>query len=65
MDVGTTAAHILKSFAAPSMRLIMRIEKCAPGAAGSNVRHIRRSHPSNGEFRRMIAFVYGKFQKAS
>ena len=42
------------------------IEKCAPGAAGSNVyylRRIRSTHPSNGDFRRMIAFVHGKFQK--
>jgi len=44
----------------------VKIEKCAPGATGSNVyylRRIRSSHPSNGYFRRMIAFVHGKFEK--
>ena len=40
----------------------VKIEKCAPGAAGSNVCYLSSSHPSNGEFCRMIAFVYGKFQ---
>ena len=42
----------------------IRIEKCAPGATGSNVYYlcqIRSSHPSNGDFRRLIAFVHGKF----
>ena len=38
------------------------IEKCVPGASGSNVyylRRIRSSHPSNKDFRRMIAFLHG------
>ena len=40
------------------------IEKCAPGATGPNVyylRRIRSSHPSNPNFRRLIAFVHSKF----
>ena len=39
------------------------IEKSAPGATGSNVYYLRRLrswHPSNSEFRRLIAFVHGK-----
>ena len=39
------------------------IEKCAPGATGPNVYYlwcIRSSHPSNSDFRRLIAFVHGK-----
>lgn len=38
------------------------IEKCAPGATG-NVFYLRRLHgyhPSNHEFRRMLAFVSGR-----
>lgn len=40
------------------------IEKCAPGATGCNVYYLRRlrsCHPSNTEFRRLIAFVHGEF----
>ena len=39
------------------------IEKCAPGATGSNVyflHRLRSCHPSNSEFRRMIAFLHGE-----
>ena len=39
------------------------IEKCALGATGQNVYYLRRvrsSHPSNPEFRRLIAFVHSK-----
>ena len=39
------------------------IEKCAVGATGSNVYYLRRvrsTHPSNSDFRRLIAFVHGK-----
>ena len=39
------------------------IEKCAPGASG-NVFYLRRLHcyhPSNTDFRRMLAFVSGMF----
>ena len=39
------------------------IEKCAPGATGTNVyylHHVRSSHPSNSDFRRLIAFVHGE-----
>ena len=39
------------------------IEKCAVGATGSNVYYLRRvrsSHPSNSDFRRLIAFVHGE-----
>lgn len=42
----------------------LSIEKCAPGATGSNVyylRCIRSSHPSNSNFRRLIAFVHGEY----
>ena len=38
------------------------VERCAPGASG-NVYYLRRlhsNHPSNPEFRRIIAFVSGK-----
>lgn len=41
----------------------VHIEKCAPGATGSNVYYLRRlrsCHPSNADFRRLIAFVHGK-----
>ena len=41
----------------------MVIEKCAKGAAGSNIFHLRRlhcTHPSDPEFKRMIAFVSSK-----
>lgn len=41
----------------------VEIEKCAPGATGSNVyflRRLRSCHPSNSEFRRVIAFVHGE-----
>ena len=39
------------------------IEKCAIGATGQDVyylRRIRSSHPSNPNFRRLIAFVHSK-----
>lgn len=38
------------------------VEKCAPGAQGENVVYLRRLHsvhPSNNQFKRMIAFVSG------
>jgi len=38
------------------------IERCASGATGSNVVHLRRlhcTHPSNPDFRRMICFLSG------
>lgn len=41
----------------------LTIEKCAPGATGPNVYYLRRlrsCHPSNCEFRRLIAFVHGE-----
>lgn len=41
----------------------MRVEKCAPGATGSDVVYLRRLHsvhPSNNQFKRMIAFVSGE-----
>ena len=40
------------------------IEKVAPGAHGENVYHLRRLrsvHPSNTEFRRMLALVSGMY----
>ena len=40
----------------------IQVEKCAPGAAGDNVVHLRRLHsvhPSNNLFKRMIAFLSG------
>ena len=43
---------------------LVQVEKCAPGATG-NVFYLRRLHgyhPSNPEFRRMLAFVSGKFK---
>jgi hypothetical protein len=39
------------------------IEKCAAGATGQDVYYLRRlrsSHPSNPDFRRLIAFVHSK-----
>ena len=39
------------------------VEKCAPGASGDNIVLLRRlhsTHPSNKEFKRMIAFLCGK-----
>ncbi len=39
------------------------IEKCAAGATGQDVYYLRRlrsSHPSNPDFRRVIAFVHSK-----
>lgn len=42
---------------------IVEIEKCAPGTTGSNVYYLRRlrsCHPTNSEFRRVIAFVHGE-----
>ena len=39
------------------------VEKCAPGASG-NVFYLRKLHsyhPSNTEFRKMLAFVSGKY----
>ena len=41
----------------------MYIEKCAPGARGDNVVMLRRLHsvhPSNCNFKRLIAFISGK-----
>ena len=41
----------------------VQVDKCAPGATGNNVVYLRRLHsvhPSNKEFKRMIAFVSGK-----
>ena len=38
------------------------VERCAPGATGEDVVHLRRlhaTHPSNSSFKRMIAFVSG------
>ena len=38
------------------------VEKCAPGAQGENVVYLRRLHsvhPSNNQFKWMIAFVSG------
>lgn len=43
----------------------IELEKCVPGASGSNVYHLRRlysSHPSNQAFRRILAFLSGKCQ---
>ena len=43
------------------------IEKCAVGATGQDVyylRRIRSSHPSNPNFRRLIAFVHSKSNHA-
>ena len=39
------------------------VEKCAPGASGGNIVLLCRlhsTHPSNREFKRMIAFLCGK-----
>ena len=41
----------------------VNIEKSAPGDSGDNVYYLRRlrsCHPSNADFRRLIAFVHGK-----
>lgn len=41
----------------------VEVDKCAPGATGNNVVYRRRLHsvhPSNKEFKRMIAFISGK-----
>ena len=40
------------------------VERCAPGATGADVVHLRRlhaTHPSNSSFKRMIAFVTGMY----
>ena len=40
----------------------VEIEKCASGATGSDVYHLRQLHsfqPSNAEFKRLIALVSG------
>ena len=40
------------------------IDKAAPGAKGDNVYYLRRLHsvhPSNSEFRRLIAYIFGKY----
>ena len=40
------------------------IEKCAPGATGSDIYYLRRlhsTHPSNPEFKRLIALISGNF----
>ena len=39
------------------------VVKCAPGASGDNVVYMRRlhsTHPSNKDFKRMMAFLSGK-----
>ena len=39
------------------------IEKAAPGARGDNVYYLRRLHsvhPSNNEFRRVLALLFGR-----
>ena len=44
------------------------IEKCAPGAEGHNVVQLRRLHsvhPVNNQFKRMIAFVTGKYNNSA
>ena len=41
----------------------VEVERCAPGATGNNVYYLRRlhcNHPSNVNFRRLIAFISGK-----
>ena len=41
---------------------IVEVEKCGPGATGNKVFYLRRLHgyhPSNSNFRRLIAFVSG------
>ena len=40
----------------------VNVERCAPGASGSNVYYLRRLHsvhPSNSSVRRLMAFVSG------
>ena len=40
------------------------IERCSPGSTAADVVYLRRlyaKHPSNPDFRRMIAFVSGKY----
>jgi len=40
------------------------VEKCATGVSGKDVVYLRRLHsihPSNSQFKRMIAFVSGEF----
>ena len=42
----------------------VNIEKVASGAKGSNIYYLRRLHsvhPSNNEFRRVLALLFGKF----
>ena len=42
----------------------VRVEKCAPGARGSDVLYLRRLHsvhPSNSHFKRLIAFISGEY----
>ena len=42
----------------------VRVEKCAPGATGNDVVYLRRLHsvhPSNSQFKSMIAFLSGEF----
>ncbi len=41
----------------------VHVEKCAPGATGNDVVYLRRLHsvhPSNNQFKRMIAFISGE-----
>ena len=40
----------------------VEVEKCAPGATGEvfYLRRLRSSHPSNPDFRRVLAFVSGE-----
>ena len=40
------------------------VEKCAPGASGSNVYYLRRLRsycPTNHEVRRLMAFIHGQY----
>ena len=40
----------------------VEVERCAPGATGDNIYYLRRLHcyhPSNANFRRLIAFISG------
>lgn len=42
----------------------LHVEKCAPGATGDDVVYLRRLHsvhPSNSNFKRLIAFVSGEY----
>ena len=46
----------------------MTVEKCAPGASGSNVYYLRRLRsycPKNHDVRRLMAFIYGQLNIAA